>query len=164
MAIKTMKDLFVHTLRDVLYAERQILKALPKMSRKAESDKLKKAFDSHHAETEKQVERLEMIFGEIGEPARGTKCEAIIGIIDEAEGQIEEISDAEVRDAAMLASAQAVEHYEISRYGTLVAYAQQLGYSKNIQKLLSETLSEEKQADVKLSKLAESKINQKAAA
>jgi ferritin-like metal-binding protein YciE len=164
MAIKTMPDLFIHMLRDVLYAERQILKALPKMSRKAESDKLKQAFDTHLAETQKQVERLDKIFNELGEPARGVKCEAIIGLIEEAEEQMEEISDAEVRDAAMIAAAQAVEHYEISRYGTLLSYAEQLGHSDNIQSLLKETLSEEKQTDSKLTKLAESRINRKAAA
>ena len=164
MAINTLEDLFLHTLRDVLYAERRIHKALSKMSRNAHSDKLKKAFDSHQSETEDQIERLEKVFEEIKQTPRGVKCEAIIGIIEEAEDQIEEISDPEVRDAAMLATAQAVEHYEISRYGTLIAYAQQLGYNKKLQKLLSDTLEEEKKADAKLTKIAESKLNAKAAA
>jgi len=164
MAIKTMEDLFIHTLRDVLYAERRIVKALPRMMRNAESDKLRKAFEAHHKETENQIERLEKVFDEVDQAPRGVKCEAIIGIIEEAEGQIEEITDPQVRDAAMLATAQAVEHYEISRYGTLIAFADQLGYSKTVKKLLEQTLEEEKQADAKLSKLATSKINEKAAA
>jgi ferritin-like metal-binding protein YciE len=164
MAITTLDDLFVHTLRDILYAERQILKALPKMARKASSAKLRKAFETHHSETEDQIQRLEKVFDEVKQSARGSKCEAIIGLIEEAEDQMDEISDPEVLDAAMLATAQAVEHYEISRYGTLLAYAERLGYSKQLKKLLTDTLNEEKQTDAKLSKLAESKINDKAAA
>ena len=164
MPITTLDDLFVHTLRDILYAERQILKALPKMARKAKSAKLKTAFETHHTETEDQIQRLEQIFEEIGQSARGSKCDAIIGIIEEAEGQMEEIADEEVLDAAMLATAQAVEHYEMSRYGTLIAYAERLGYSKKLKSLLNDNLNEEKQADAKLSKLAETKINKKAAA
>lgn len=163
MAVKTFDDLFVHMLRDILYAERRIHKALPKMARNASSSKLKKAFESHHAETETQIERLETVFDEVGQSPRGIKCEAIIGIIEEAEDQIDEISDPEVRDAAMLATAQAVEHYEISRYGTLIAFSERLGYSKKLKKLLNDSLEEEKKADAKLSKIAESKVNPEAA-
>jgi ferritin-like metal-binding protein YciE len=164
MTIKTFEDLFLHMLRDVLYAERRILRALPKMARKAKSAELKQAFEHHLSQTEDQVERLEKVFEEINQPPRGVKCEAIIGLIEEAEDQMDEITDPEVLDAAMLASAQAVEHYEISRYGTLIAYAKRLGYSKNLLSLLGATLDEEKQTDVTLTKLAESRINPKAAA
>lgn len=164
MTIKTFEDLFHHMLRDVLYAERRILRALPKMARKAQSAQLKQAFEHHHSQTEDQIERLEKVFEEINQPPRGAKCEAIIGLIEEAEDQMDEITDPEVLDAAMLASAQAVEHYEISRYGTLIAYAKRLGHSKDVQALLGATLDEEKQTDATLTKLAESRINPKAAA
>ncbi len=164
MAIKTMDDLFLHMLRDILFAERRILRALPKMARKASSAKLKKAFELHQKQTEGHVARLGKVFETIKQPARGVKCQAIVGIIEEAEDQMDEITDPQVLDAAMLASAQAVEHYEISRYGTLIAYADQLGLKAQVTKLLSDTLKEEKQTDADLTKLAESAVNAKAAA
>ncbi len=127
MPIKTMDDLFLHTLKDIYYAERQILKALPKMAKAAQSQELRHAFEQHRTETEGQIERLAQVFEMLGKPARGVKCEAIEGIIDEGQSIMEEVEDPEVRDAAMLASAQAVEHYEITRYGTLIAWARQIG-------------------------------------
>lgn len=162
MAMKNLDDLFLHTLKDILYAEKQILKALPKMEKKASSDELKKAFAQHREETEGQLERLEKVFDAIGKPARGAKCDAIIGIIDEAEEIMSEVDDPDTLDAAMLASAQAVEHYEITRYGTLITWAKQLGHNEVV-KHLEETLKEEKNTDALLTELAEQKVNKKAA-
>lgn len=162
MAVKNLDDLFLHTLKDILYAERQILKALPKMERKATSDELKKGFAQHREETEGQIERLEKVFDMINKPARGAKCEAIIGIIEEAEDLMDEISDEDTLDAAMIAAAQAVEHYEITRYGTLITWAKRLGHN-DAAKLLAETLKEEKATDDKLTKVAEKGPNKKAA-
>ena len=159
---KTLNDLFLHTLKDIFYAEKQILKALPKMEKKAGSDELKKAFSQHREETEGQLERLEKVFEAINKPARGTKCDAIIGIIDEAEEIMGEVDDPETLDAAMVASAQAVEHYEITRYGTLITWAKQLGHTDAV-KHLEETLKEEKNTDALLTKMAEQKVNKKAA-
>jgi ferritin-like metal-binding protein YciE len=162
MALKNLDDLFLHTLKDILYAEKQILKALPKMEKKASSDELKKAFAQHREETEGQLERLEKVFDSIGKPARGAKCDAIIGIIDEAEEIMGEVDDPETLDAAMVASAQAVEHYEITRYGTLITWAKQLGHNDAVMHL-EETLKEEKKTDALLTKMAEQKVNKKAA-
>lgn len=162
MALKNLDDLFLHTLKDILYAEKQILKALPKMEKKASSAELKKAFAQHREETESQLERLEKVFDAIGKPARGAKCDAIVGIIEEAEEIMGEVDDPETLDAAMVASAQAVEHYEITRYGTLITWAKQLGHD-NVVQLLGETLTEEKETDTKLSQLAEQQVNKKAA-
>jgi ferritin-like metal-binding protein YciE len=162
MALKNLDDLFVHTLKDILYAEKQILKALPKMEKKASSNELKQAFAKHREETEGQLERLEKVFDSIGKPARGAKCDAIIGIIDEAEEIMGEVDDPETLDAAMIASAQAVEHYEITRYGTLVTWAKQLGHNDAV-KHLEETLKEEKNTDALLTKMAEQQVNKKAA-
>lgn len=162
MAVKNLDDLFNHTLKDILYAERQILKALPKMEKKAGLDELKKGFAQHREETENQIERLEKVFDLIGKPARGAKCEAIVGIIEEAEDLMDEVDDQDTLDAAMISAAQAVEHYEITRYGTLITWAKRLGHSEAA-KLLEETLKEEKATDEKLSKVAESGVNKKAA-
>jgi ferritin-like metal-binding protein YciE len=125
MAVKTMQDLFVHTLGDIYYAENQILKALPKMAEKAQSEELREAFEQHLEETREQIQRLEKVFGMCKAPVKGERCDAIEGILKEADGLINEIEDLEVRDAGMLAAAQAVEHYEISRYGTLIAWAEE---------------------------------------
>lgn len=163
MAINNLNDLFVHTLKDILYAERSILKALPKMENKATSEQLKEAFKDHHEVTEKQIERLEEVFDLIGKPARGVQCDAIRGIIEEAEDVMSDIKDPETLDAGLIACAQAVEHYEIARYGTLVEWAKQLDL-KDAAAKLDETLQEEKSTDVALSKLALQKVNQKAAA
>jgi ferritin-like metal-binding protein YciE len=162
MPVKTLHDLFVHTLGDIYYAENQILKALPQMAGQAQSEELREAFQQHLEETRGQVQRLEQVFQLVGQPAKGEKCDAIEGIIQEANSLVEEIEDAEVRDAGLLAAAQAVEHYEISRYGTLIAWADQLGLEDAID-LLEENLEEEKNADRLLTEIAEGDINEDAA-
>ena len=163
MTIETLDDLFLHTLEDVLYAERKILKALPTMESRATDPKLKAAMSSHLEETEDQVVRLEEVFDILGKPAQGEKCDAMDGLVEEAEGVMAEIDDAETMDAALISLAQAVEHYEIVRYGTLVAWAKQLDWPEAAE-LLQETLDEEYGADRALSKLAEQRLNAAAAA
>lgn len=163
MTIETLDELFVHTLKDVLYAERKILKALPKMERKATDEKLKAALSSHREETEDHVMRLEEVFDSLGKPARGAKCDAMVGLVEETEGLIAEIDDPATMDAALISLAQAVEHYEIARYGTLVAWAKQLGQPKAAA-LLQKTLDEEHGAEKALSKMAEKRLNAAAAA
>ena len=161
--IKTMDDLFVHQLQDVYYAEKQILKALPKMIDKATSPELKAGFKQHITETEGQVQRLEQVFRMHGAEPKAVNCPAIDGIIKEANEVAGEIDDKDVLDAALIASAQAVEHYEMTRYGTLVAWARQLGRD-DCAAVLQQTLDEERATDQKLTKLAEGRINMKAAA
>ena len=156
--MKNLAELFEATVRDIYYAERAILKALPKMAKKASSQDLKAAFGEHLEQTKGHVERLEQVFQMMGKTARGKKCDAIEGLTAEADEIIKEAKDDTVRDAGMLAAAQAVEHYEISRYGTLKAWAQKLGMDDAAQ-LLDETLQEEKETDAKLTELAESDIN-----
>jgi ferritin-like metal-binding protein YciE len=153
-----LDKLFEETLRDVYYAEKAILKNLPKMARKATSKKLRSAFEEHIDQTEEQVGRLEQIFELIGKAPRGKRCPAIDGLAEEASEIMQEAEDSTVRDAGMLAAAQAVEHYEIARYGTLAAWADKLGM-KDAVKLLETTLKEEKETDMKLSELALSEIN-----
>jgi ferritin-like metal-binding protein YciE len=160
--IKTMDDLFVHTLRDIYYAENQIVKSLPDMIEKASDPQLKQGFQSHLRETENQVKRLEQVFKLHGVDAKGIDCPAIDGIIEEAEEVAGEVEDKQVLDAALIAAAQAVEHYEIARYGTLIAWATQLGRN-DCASLLKQNLDEEKATDKKLTTLAESKINRRAA-
>jgi ferritin-like metal-binding protein YciE len=160
--IKTMDDLFVHTLRDIYYAEKQILQTLPEMVEKSNDPQLKQAFRSHLAETKQQVGRLDQVFRLHGQKPSGVDCPAIDGIIDEAEDVAGEVDDVSVLDAALIAAAQAVEHYEITRYGSLIAWAKQLG-RPDCAELLQKNLDEEKAADKKLTALAESKINQRAA-
>lgn len=155
---KTLHDLFYETLKDIYYAERQIVKALPKMARGAQDPKLKAAFDTHKEETEGQIERLKQIFEILGKRAQGKTCDAIEGILSEGEEVLEEFKGTPALDAGLLAAAQAVEHYEISRYGTLHAWAEQLGM-KDAAKLLAETLKEESKTDDLLTDLAESAVN-----
>lgn len=162
MADKQLDDLFLDTLKDIYYAERQILKALPKMAKAATSPELKAGFEQHHGETEGQVERLQQVFDILGKPARGKTCDAILGILEEGKEIMEEYKGATALDAGLVAAAQAVEHYEIARYGTLVTWAKQLGH-KDIAQLLSETLKEEEATDKKLSQVALASVNQKAA-
>ena len=163
MPDKDLNELFLDTLKDIYYAEKQILKALPKMAKAATSDKLRAAFEKHHEETEAQVERLEEIFELLGKPARGKKCEAIEGIIDEGKDIMEQYANTPALDAGLLAAAQSVEHYEISRYGTLKAWAQKLNNPQAV-KLIDQTLAEEKQTDETLTKIAETEVNYEAAA
>lgn len=160
--IKTMDDLFVHTLQDIYYAEKRILKALPKMVDKASDPTLKSGFEEHLKQTEQHVARLEEVFRMHGAEAKTVTCPAIDGIIEEAEDISGDIADKEVLDAALAAAAQAVEHYEITRYGTLVAWAKRLGRN-DCAAVLQRTLDEEKAADAKLTKVAESRLNIRAA-
>ena len=160
--IKTMNDLFVHTLRDIYYAENQILKALPEMIEKATDAQLKQAFQSHLAETKNQVKRVEQVFQMHGVEAKGIDCPAIDGIIEEADDVAGEIADKEVLNAALVGAAQAVEHYEIARYGTLIAWAKQLGRN-DCASVLQKNLDEEKAADKKLTEIAEARLNFRAA-
>jgi ferritin-like metal-binding protein YciE len=162
MAMKTLDDLFVHTLRDIYYAEKQILKVLPKMAKKAGSDALRDGFEKHQAETEGQIERLEQVFEMRDQKPRGVTCDAINGIIEEAKEIMSEADDPAVLDAGMIAAAQAVEHYEITRYGTLVSWAKQIGMD-DAAKLLQQTLDEEKKTDQLLTDLAEKALNKQAA-
>ncbi|WP_027135087.1 YciE/YciF ferroxidase family protein [Geminicoccus roseus] len=160
--IKTMNDLFVHQLQDIYYAEQQILKALPKMIDKATDSQLKTGFESHLRETEGHVQRLEQVFKMHGAEAKGATCPAIDGIIKEANEVAGEVADKNVLDAALLASAQAVEHYEMTRYGTLIAWAKELG-RPDCASVLEQNLQEEKAADAKLTSIAESRVNRMAA-
>jgi ferritin-like metal-binding protein YciE len=160
--IKTMDDLFTHQLKDVYYAENRIVKALPKMIQKATSPELKQGFEKHLKETETHVSRLEEVFRLQGIQPEAVTCPAIDGIIKEADEVAGEVDDKNVLDAALVAAAQAVEHYEITRYGTLVAWAKELGRS-DIANIFNQTLAEEKATDAKLTKLAESRINRTAA-
>ena len=156
--IKTLDDLFVHTLQDIYYAEQQITKALPKMIEKVQDAQLTQAFQSHLSETRNHLKRLEQVFQMHGQPAKAVTCPAIGGIIDEAQAILGDASDHEVLDAAALAAAQAVEHYEITRYGTLIAWARQLGRS-DCAAVLEQTLEEEKAADRKLTGIADARVN-----
>jgi ferritin-like metal-binding protein YciE len=160
--IKKMDDLFVHTLRDIYYAEKQILKALPEMIEKATDTDLKMALKSHLEESKGHVGRLEQVFKMHGKEAKGVDCPAIDGIIEEAEEVAGEVEDKKVLDAALIAAAQAVEHYEMTRYGTLIAWAKELGRG-DCASVLAKNLDEEKAADKKLTTIAESRVNRIAA-
>jgi ferritin-like metal-binding protein YciE len=160
---KKLDDLFHDTLKDIYFAEKKILVALPKMAKAAQNEDLKAAFEKHEGETEGQVQRLEQVFAEIGEKPQGKTCDAIMGILDEGKEIMEEYKGSPALDAGLLGSAQAVEHYEITRYGTLRAWAEELGHSKSV-KLLQATLDEEEATDEALSELAEAVINQEAQA
>ena len=161
MTEKTLNDLFLTTLKDVYYAEKAILRALPKMAKAAESGDLKEAFVKHRDETAGHVERLEQIFDKLGKKASGKTCEAIKGIIEEGEEIMDDFEDSDALDAGLIAAGQAVEHYEISRYGTLRTWAQQLGM-RDAARLLDQTLAEEKKTDELLTQLAEARANPKA--
>jgi ferritin-like metal-binding protein YciE len=161
MAEKTLNDLFLTTLKDVYYAEKAILRALPKMAKAAESDEVKAAFLKHRDETAGHVERLEQVFDILGKKASGKTCEAIKGIVEESQEIMEDFEDSDALDAGLIAAGQAIEHYEISRYGTLRNWAQQLGM-RDAAKLLDQTLAEEKKTDQLLTQLAEAKANPKA--
>ena len=158
---KTLQDLFHDTLKDIFYAEKKILTALPKMAKAAHSPDLQSAFRKHEKETQGQVERLEQVFAMIDEPAKGKTCEAVNGIIEEGNEVIKEFKNSPALDAGLLAAAQAVEHYEISRYGTLKTWANELGLWDAVS-LLDQTLQEEIKTDETLTELAESAVNQEA--
>jgi ferritin-like metal-binding protein YciE len=158
---KTLQDLFHETLKDIYYAEKKILTSLPKMAKAAQSPDLRAAFEKHERETEGQVERLERVFALIEEPAKGKTCDAINGIVDEGKEIMTEFKGSPALDAGLLAAAQAVEHYEISRYGTLKTWANELGL-KDAVSLLDATLQEEKKTDATLTKIAETVVNREA--
>ena len=160
---KTLDELFHDTLKDIYFAEKKILATLPKMEKAAQSDELKKAFAKHHKQTEGHVERLEKVFAEIDKKPQGKTCDAIVGITDEGAEIMKEYKGSPALDAGLLAAAQAVEHYEISRYGTMKTWAKELGLREAV-RLLEQTLSEEKETDVTLSEIAEGSVNQHAEA
>ena len=160
--IKTMDDLFIHTLRDIYYAEKQITKALPKMIDKASNPQLKQGFEKHLQETEGHVRNLDEVFRMMDLEAKGVNCPAIDGIIEETNEVAGEVEDKDVLDAALVAAAQAVEHYEITRYGTLITWAQELGRN-DCAEIMKRNLAEEKATDEKLTQLAESRVNLAAA-
>lgn len=160
---KDLRELFHDTLKDIYFAEKKILTALPKMAKAAQADELRSAFEKHERETEGHVERLEKVFTELNETPRGKTCDAIMGIIEEGQEVMKEYKGTPALDAGLLAAAQAVEHYEIARYGTLKTWAGELGFDEAV-KLLDATLDEEKKTDETLSKIAESSVNQHAEA
>lgn len=156
---KTLDDLFLDGLKDIYFAEKQALRALQRMAKAAHSDQLREAFTTHRDETEGQIERLEQVFEQIGKPARGKTCEAIQGLIEEAKEIMEDYKDSPAHDAGLLAAAQAQEHYEIARYGTLKTWAAQLGHKEAVG-LLEQSLEEEKKTDALLTELAEASVNE----
>ncbi len=162
--IKTMEDLFLHQLQDIYYAEQQLSKAIPKMADKATNADLKAGLKSHLVDTQNQIERLDKVFAKLGQPPKGADCPAIDGLIKEADATAGEIDDKAVLDAAIVANSQAIEHYEISRYGTLIAWAEELGHD-DVVRLLTTNLKEEKAANTKLNSVALRKgVNKKASA
>ena len=162
MKIENLEDLFNHTLEDVYFAETRLVKALPKMAKASDSPALAKAFMGHLEETKEHVTRLEQVFKMLNRKARATECPAIKGILEEGEDLMKDIKDADTRDAAMIGAGQAAEHYEITRYGTLISWANLLGH-KDVAAILEKTLKEEYAADDKLTELAESRLNKEAA-
>jgi ferritin-like metal-binding protein YciE len=162
MSLDSLEKLFIDELRDIYNAEKQITRALPRMAKAAESPGLKQAFTTHLKETEGQIQRLERVFRELGQAVRGKKCKGMEGLIEEGKEKLEEEAEPQVLDAALIASAQKVEHYEIAAYGCLRTYAELLGHSEAA-KLLQQTLQEEEATDKKLTQLGESGINQAAA-
>jgi ferritin-like metal-binding protein YciE len=160
---KTLDDLFHDTLKDIYFAEKKILTALPKMAKAAQNEELSAAFEKHRGETEGHVERLEQVFAIIDKKPQGKTCDAIVGITEEGAEIMKEYKGSPALDAGLLAAAQSVEHYEISRYGTLRAWAEELGLT-DAASLLEETLSEEKATDEALTRIAESVVNQEAEA
>ena len=161
MAVNSVQELLIDELRDIYHAEKQLVKALPKMAKASKSDQLRQAFEHHLEETNGHVERLEEVFEKLGKGARGKRCEAMQGLIEEAQELIDEIKTPEVLDVGLITAAQKVEHYEISAYGSACALAESLGQNEIVQ-LLNETLEEEKQADEKLNKIALSDVNKAA--
>lgn len=159
---KTLQDLFLDTLKDVYHAEKQILRALGRMSKSATDDSLRQAFERHREETEGQIQRLEQVFEMCGKRPQGKPCEAMIGLVEEGKEIMEDFKGTDALNAGLVSSAQAIEHYEIARYGTLRTWAQQLGMNDAVA-LLEETLAEEKKTDELLTQIAEQSANRKAA-
>jgi ferritin-like metal-binding protein YciE len=163
MALETLQDLFLNELRDMYHAEKQLVRALPRMAKAADSDELRQAIEKHLGETEGQVERLERVFQSLGQAARGKRCQGMEGILEEGKEILEEDGQEPVIDAAIIAAAQKVEHYEIASYGCLITYADLLGENE-ASRLLKQNLSEEEATDKALTQLAERSINRAAAA
>jgi ferritin-like metal-binding protein YciE len=161
MPIGSLQDLYLHELKDIYNAEKQLLQALPKMAKNTSHNELRKAFEQHKQVTEEQVRRLETIFDDLGQPPSGRKCRGMEGIIEEGEELLREEADPDVKDAALIASAQRVEHYEIATYGTLRTYAHQLGFDNHVD-LLQRTLDEEGETDKLLTQIAEKRVNRDA--
>ncbi|MCU1273628.1 MAG: hypothetical protein JWO48_1059 [Bryobacterales bacterium] len=161
MKIKTMDDLFLAQIKDLYDAEKQLVKALPKMAKAASSQELRQGFQEHLDQTKGHVSRLEQIFDQLGQKASGTKCEGMAGLIDEGEEMVDEIDQSPLLDAGLIGSAQKVEHYEIAAYGTVKTFARMLGHRQAVT-LLEHTLNDEKQTDQRLTQLAESMINEEA--
>ena len=161
MKMQTLKDLYLDELKDIYDAEQQLTKALPKMAKEATNEELRAAIEQHLDQTQTQIERLEQIFEELGEKAKGTKCEATRGLVEEAKRMMEDAEEDDVRDAAIIGAAQKIEHYEIATYGTLRTYAELLGFDEQAE-LLQETLDEEKETDDNLTELAVTCINMEA--
>jgi ferritin-like metal-binding protein YciE len=161
MAVKSVNDLLLNELRDIYHAEKQLVKALPKMAKKAKSDELRQAFEHHLEETKGQVDRLEQVFEQLDARSSGKRCEAMEGLIEEAKEMMEDIKTPEVLDAALISAAQKVEHYEIASYGSVHALALATGQDE-VAQLLAATLEEEKAADQKLNKIALSEVNKTA--
>jgi ferritin-like metal-binding protein YciE len=161
MPVKSVQDLLLNELRDIYDAEKQLVRALPKMAKASSSEQLRQAFEEHLEETQHQVERLEQAFDRLDKAARGTRCEAMRGLIDEAREIMEEIKTPEVLDAALIAGAQKVEHYEIAAYGSIRSLAEACG-QQEVAQLMDDTLEEEKEADQKLNQIALSEVNQAA--
>ena len=162
MPMSSLQDLFMHHMQDTYYAEKKLMKALPKMAKKASDEKLRSAFEEHLQQTEEHVKRLEQVFEMCGQKPSSTTCEALDGIVKEGEELMSEAKEGEALDAGLIASAQAAEHYEIARYGTLAAWAKRLDMG-DAEKILHKTLEEEKQTDEKLTQLAKQQVNRKAA-
>ena len=161
MSLETMQDLYLHELKDIYSAEKQILGALPKMAEKANHAALRRAFEEHVQVTEEQVRRLDTIFSELDQKPGGEKCKGMEGLLEEGKDLLKEDADPDVRDAALIAAAQRVEHYEIAAYGTARNYARELGFHKHVE-LLQETLDEEGETDKRLTQLAEGRVNRDA--
>lgn len=161
MSLESMQDLYVHEIKDIYSAEKQILEALPKMAGKASDKSLKTAFEEHRTMTEEHLKRLDVIMDDLGKNVGNTKCKGMEGLIKEGEDMLSEDADEDVRDAGLIAAAQRVEHYEIAAYGTARTYAKQLGLDKHVE-LLQRTLDEEGATDKKLTRLAEGRINREA--
>ncbi len=159
---KTLHDAFIHEIRDIYDGERQITRALPKMVKKATSDELRVALESHLEETRGQIERLERVFAKLGETVRGKKCDGIAGLVEEGKAIMEEDMENSAMDACLIGAGQRVEHYEMAAYGTLIAWAKAMGHDEVVD-LLQQNLDQEKAADEKLSSIAESSVNQEAA-
>lgn len=162
MQMNNLQDAFLHELKDIYNAEKQLTRALPKMAKAAEDDELRSLFEEHLEQTKGHIERLEQVFETVGKTARGEKCEAMAGIIEEGQSVMEQDAEPEVMDAMLIGAAQKAEHYEIATYGTMCAWAEQLGMS-DAARLLNQTLQEEKQTDEKLTRFAEGRKNPQAA-